>query len=204
MLVFITQREDKNKYDSIIDSLERNYIDFFRKTFYSLDKIIVLPNNPEIVDYMLSYVPDLIVFTGGGDVGNQPNRDKVESILLRYAIFFNVPVFGICRGMQFINYYFGGTLEKNNEPKKHEIDIINQSFVQGGKKGFVNSYHNFAVTKQSLSKELEPFAVHKNVIEGFIHSKYPIIGVQWHPERDDGLSSWIDYVVIDNLKRRMK
>ncbi|MEP2654070.1 MAG: NTP transferase domain-containing protein [Paraglaciecola sp.] len=38
------------------------------------------------------------------------NRDKCESLLLQHAIDTDLPVLGVCRGMQFISHYFGSTL----------------------------------------------------------------------------------------------
>ena len=50
----------------------------------------------------------------------------------------------------------------------------------------VSSYHNNIIESRDLGKDLKSVATHKddNTIEGFIHVKYPIIGVMWHPERN--------------------
>ena len=50
----------------------------------------------------------------------------------------------------------------------------------------VNSFHNNLILDDMLGNELDIFAMSKkdNTVEGFVHTKFPIIGVMWHPERD--------------------
>ena len=50
----------------------------------------------------------------------------------------------------------------------------------------VNSFHYNIITKDAVGDNLIPFAFSKNdnTVEGFYHSKLPIIGVMWHPERE--------------------
>lgn len=77
-----------------------------------------------IYEYLLPQM-DGFLFTGGHDIsperyGDQhhssklspltPNRDRMEDRILNYAYDFDIPVLGVCRGMQMINVHFGGTL----------------------------------------------------------------------------------------------
>ena len=49
----------------------------------------------------------------------------------------------------------------------------------------VNSFHNNIIKLENLGKNLKPFAVANDyTIEGFYHTKLPMFGVMWHPERN--------------------
>ena len=48
----------------------------------------------------------------------------------------------------------------------------------------VNSFHNNIIKQKDLGKNLESFAIaNDQTIEGFYHTKLPIFGIMWHPER---------------------
>jgi len=204
MKLLITQREEKNEHGDRIDSLEANYIEFFLKEKF---EIIPVPNNLEAAKRLLWEAPDLIVLSGGGSITEQTNRNEVETKLIEYCLKHNVPLLGICRGMQFINKYFGGKIVKNNihpNEREHDLVLTNQNLIEclKRKRGPVNSYHNFTVSEKDLAKELEVFGVSNyGLIEGFFHKNKKIVGVQWHPERTNGLSQWIDKFILNNLIR---
>ena len=46
-------------------------------------------------------------------------------------------------------------------------------------------FHNEGVLEEDLAKDLIPFAKVENLIEGFYHNDESIIGIQWHPERNN-------------------
>ncbi len=106
--------------------------------------------------------------------------------------------------MQRLNKHFGGaheTLSTNEHvTKNHPIIIENKKFLEivPSKNIFVNSYHHNVITKNNLGENLIPFALSKNdnSIEGFSHSVLPIIGVMWHPEREQ---ENFDQLIINNL-----
>ena len=87
---------------------------------------LVLPMTDDlrIYEYLLPQI-DGFLFTGGHDISPEcygdtrhseklspltPNRDRMEDRILNYAYDFDIPVLGVCRGMQMINVHFGGTL----------------------------------------------------------------------------------------------
>lgn len=93
---------------------------------------------------------DGLILTGRGDLFDISNkledniRDELESKLISYCLEKGIRIFGICRGMQMINKFFGGTLKKvDSHIGEHELS--------DGRK--VNSYHNYAIDK--LGKGLE-------------------------------------------------
>lgn len=161
---------------------------------------------------------DMVVFTGGDDINTKhygeegkystlkhyQYRDEIEFGLLEAAVAERKSVFGICRGLQIINVFFGGTLYQNlhhdyegegillhreddSEKQKlsHEIIIEPHSFLSrvysDNQKLFVNSLHNQSVKK--LGERLVVSARSTDgIIEALEHTEYPIYGVQWHPE----------------------
>ncbi len=151
---------------------------------------------PNTLSDVKSYLQDLningIILSGGDNIGENLERDRTEKIILDYAVENKIPVIGICRGMQVVNNYFGGSIEtsKNSDHvrKDHVVDITNESFSSFFKSQFitVNSYHNNLIQQNNCGSGLEAFAItqNDNSVEGFFHTSLPIIGVMWHPERN--------------------
>lgn len=154
---------------------------------------IFIPNS---LSNVKSYLDDIhidgLILSGGDNLGDYPERDKTEKELLDYAIHNKIPIIGVCRGMQIINDYFGGSIEQSQESthvgKNHLIEITNVNFLPSfdSNSVSVNSFHYNLIRQNNLGKNLEPFAIVRsdNTIEGFSHVDLPIIGVMWHPERD--------------------
>jgi putative glutamine amidotransferase len=137
------------------------------------------------------------------------SRDSVEFALLKWADNHSAPILGICRGMQFINVYFGGTLcvdiptfckssvknEKHRDSQRkkdvfHEVIITENTELAkcyGDKKSIlVNSFHHQCVDE--LGKTLKISAKSPGgIVEGIENDnnqrKSFVLGVQWHPER---------------------
>ena len=109
---------------------------------------ILIPNTLSNIDLFLEKLElDGIILSGGGDIGLNIERDETEKKLLEYGIKNNLPILGVCRGMQIINKFFNGKLIKsqNNEHVNldHSVNIIEESFSNIiGKEISVNSYHN--------------------------------------------------------------
>jgi len=226
MNCLITLKQEKNKHGAIIDVLEQDY-----SLFFSKNNIIpfLIPNTSteEEIDQYFQMIPcEGIIFIGGNDVDPKmygeettrplslvPQRDKVELYLLKKAIKLNLPILGICRGMQFINVALGGKLERNAHPiGEHLIEITDQKIKEeiekeeieeekSEKKIIVNSFHNHSLTQKKLASKLIPFAMHEKIIEGFYHSELPIIGIQWHPERK-GSDEKINQLIINTFKNK--
>lgn len=144
-----------------------------------------VPNRKEFAkDIFLGIKPVGIVLTGGNSLcnygGNAPERDAMDQILIELAIQNHVPVYGFCRGMQSILYYFGNELE---EVSGH---VAVRHFLTGELSGYeVNSYHNQACMKLKENCGLTVLAQSEDgAIEAVQHTLYPIIGTMWHPERE--------------------
>lgn len=154
---------------------------------------IFIPNSIASTKSILEEIDlDGIILSGGDNIGDNQERDLTEKTILDYAISKKIPVFGVCRGMQVINEFFGGkvtTTENNNHiVKSHKISLPNLIISSLFKNNTidVNSYHRNIVKENDLGDNLTTFAVFDDdkTVEGFFHDTYPIIGVMWHPERN--------------------
>lgn len=210
MLITLSQRQQYNRQGAPLDVLEQAY-PLFLDNFNI--KIIPLPNISLLVDYYFDHFPiEGVILTGGEDIDPKlygeniawpnisPRRDQTERRMLEIAVARKIPVLGICRGMQFINVFFGGRLVKNikeeitaeHAPGKDHLVIITDDKIFSVLEKrevmmnsfLVNSFHNQAVTAQTLSPQLQAWAkAEPDIIEGLYHPAWPIMGIQWHPER---------------------
>lgn len=205
MLIALSQRQQYNKQGAPLDVLEQAY-PLFLDNFNI--KIIPFPNISLLVDYYFDHFPiEGVILTGGEDIDPQwygeniawpdisPLRDQTEKRILEIAIARRIPVLGICRGMQFINVFFGGKLVKDIREEitgehwpgqDHLLTITDEKMFSalGKREVIVNSFHNQAVTSRTLSPQLRSFAVAgHDIVEGLYHPTLPIAGIQWHPER---------------------
>lgn len=89
--------------------------------------LLPLSGDPRVYETLFPLI-DGFVLTGGNDIDparygairdsgkiseHSPEREELEYLILSYAHRFDVPLLGICRGMQMINVCFGGTLYRD-------------------------------------------------------------------------------------------
>jgi putative glutamine amidotransferase len=154
---------------------------------------ILIPNNlKDLEEFLNSMEIRGVIISGGDNIGDFPDRDKTEKTLIDYGIKKEIPILGVCRGMQIINRRFGGLENKTSNfdhvKTNHPILLEKKEIILALKSSQinVNSYHNNTIKIENLAEELESFAIHKedNTVEGFLHKEHKIIGVMWHPERE--------------------
>ena len=139
-------------------------------------------------------------------------RDSLESTLLRQALNGGLPVLAICRGMQFLNAFLGGTLVQHIEghlcPRlqtAHQVRITPQSRLEtilGADDYAVNSRHHQCVDR--VASELVVVArAPDDVPEALeLPGDRFVLAVQWHPEdRTDGPDGKLFDAFRDALKR---
>ena len=126
--------------------------------------------------------------------------DKWECHMIETCEKKQMPILGICRGMQILNVFHGGTLWQDLSYRKenaflhnqtedrgyasHSIDLVEKSYLESifGKKLDVNSFHHQAVKDVAKNFVVSAYA-EDGVIEGIEDPTYPyLVGVQWHPE----------------------
>ena len=172
---------------------------------------MVLPpvDDAEVLINMLEGI-DGLVLTGGADYnplwyGEQPEkelhtinstRDLPELLLTRLAFNRQIPILGICRGVQTMAIALGGNLVQDlKTPLKHSQDaprseathsvtITEGSTLYGlyGQETFVNSFHHQAV--KDCGSHLHVVATAPDGVIEAVESteQKALMGVQWHPE----------------------
>tara|TARA_B110000438_G_C15671178_1_gene588228 strand:- start:191 stop:817 length:627 start_codon:yes stop_codon:yes gene_type:complete len=152
-----------------------------------------LSNLLEPSEIIKSIAPSAIVLSGGNNIARvdesaldiSKERDDFEEKLIQIAMEKNIPLLGVCRGMQMINLFFGGSISRQDDHvgAKHKITFSGKS---ENNPRLVNSYHKWSIKKSELGKSLIPLALaDDNTIEGFYHKEYPLLGIMWHPEREE-------------------
>ena len=88
------------------DSISQDWITHLDKQ--GIEPVLIPNRLSEPKAYLDSAAPDLLILTGGDDLGVTPERDETETQLLEHALSTDLPLFGSCRGMQLINRHFRG------------------------------------------------------------------------------------------------
>ena len=174
--------KDRNETRDFID----NKLIYFLKK--SLNCEIFLINNFNKINksnirnlnkFLNSNKINLIVLSGGQNIGTNKLRDSTEINLIKFALKKKISLIGFCRGMQLINIFFKGSLKKING----HVSKINKIYdLKNEKIKKKICYHGNGILK--LGKGLK--ILHKssdNEIESFVHKSLKILGVMWHPER---------------------
>lgn len=142
-----------------------------------------------------------LLLTGGGDVepsrygGSRlptdtvdVDRDREEFALLDAFLQQGRPVFGICRGVQLLNVYFGGTLRQqipgHADGVCHAVNAAPGSRVEAlcGSTFETNSWHHQAALAPAPALRCTAVSA-DGIPEALEHGSLPVFGVQWHPER---------------------
>ncbi|HLT09615.1 MAG TPA: gamma-glutamyl-gamma-aminobutyrate hydrolase family protein [Micromonosporaceae bacterium] len=190
--------------------------------------VLITPDDPDID--ILDRI-DGIIFAGGSDVDPslygetphpttsvKPERDRAELVLLRGALARDLPVLGICRGLQLMTVAYGGRLHQHlpdvlghdghrptSGPKfgEHSVRLVPGTRAHKilGDEVTVNSYHHQGVahegnlTPSGWCPEDDLIEVAEDPAMTFA------LGVQWHPEDSDDFRLFEALVEVASDKR---
>lgn len=178
--IFLSQRVDIHPdYGERRDALDQKWAELLWQVGYL--PVPVFSHGQTLRALMAQCPPWGILLTGGNSPvpygGTSPERDEADALLIAYAVRHRIPLLGVCRGMQSVILYFGGTLQEiqGHVATRHEIG--------GDFARTVNSYHT--LISASLPDELVVTGRSPDgAIEAIRHGSLPIAGIMWHPERE--------------------
>jgi putative glutamine amidotransferase len=185
----------------------------------------VIAENP---DELLDLV-DALILAGGSDIdpgsygavpdpetrGTWPERDRFEIALGTRALERDMPVLGICRGMEMINVIQGGTLKQHLDLElhrhtpgvftDHRVELAPGSLAErvvGGEHTEVKSAHH-----QGVDELGEGVVVSGHADDGIVEAielpdKGFAVGVLWHPEEDE--RSRVVGALVEEARSRMR
>jgi putative glutamine amidotransferase len=219
----------------------------YQKTYVNNDYIksveraggvpMVLPilNDKDLIEVFFDKI-DALIMSGGHDVnpllyGEEPDvkltqifpeRDEFDFELIKQAKKKGIPIMGICRGMQILNTYHGGSIYQDNSYCEssyvkhwqghtshlatHTAIIEKDSFFHEilGDEVLVNSFHHQSVKK--VGDGLKVTARAKDGVVELIEgaSEQLVVGFQWHPEmmseRNETMQSVFDNFIAEATK----
>jgi len=198
-------------YEEVRDAISHDWIFWLEKRGWTP---LLVPNAlARPAAYLREMGADLLILTGGNDTVHgetsssnfEPVRTDSEFRMLEFAADMRMPVLGVCRGMHVVNQFFNGKVQPDlpdnslgHVARTHPVrmsgpvgDALRATQIQ------TNSFHNQSVLHGDLGDGLMPFAIceEDNVVEGLAHEHLPILGVQWHPERENPAADVDDLLV---------
>jgi putative glutamine amidotransferase len=211
------ERAQWSVWDQQVILLPRNYIDAVQQAG---GLALMLAPDPRLIedpDEALQLI-DGLVLAGGADidpgsygeqahretVGTVPERDRFEIALTAAAIERDLPVLGICRGMQLINVARGGTLLQHlpdqfghHEHRRvvgsfdgadHDVQLLAGTLalgVAGEACHATKSHHHQGVDRLGEGLVVSGVSALDGLPEAIeLPERQFVLGVQWHPEAD--------------------
>ncbi len=189
----ITQRvEVVTAYQERRDCLDQRWGDLLGRVGMFC---VPLANRPDAAhSYLDALNLDGLILSGGNNLGVlgkvagvAEERDAFELEVLAWSKEHQVPLLGVCRGLQMLNHACGGSLVPvdahvasrhtiKKEPGCQEWSTLNQ----------VNSYHDYGIQNEGLAPDLMPLVFAEDgSVEACVHRTLSWYGIMWHPEREE-------------------
>jgi len=162
------------------DSFTYNLVQYFGELGADL---VVKRNDQVTLDEVAEMHPDRICISPGP--GTPLDAGVSNDLILKFGP--TTPILGVCLGHQCIGHVFGGEVVRadrimhgKTSPIVHEGDGVFRTLPNPFE---ATRYHSLIVRRESLPPELEITAeTAQGEIMGLRHRRYPIQGVQFHPE----------------------
>jgi putative glutamine amidotransferase len=185
-----------------------------------VDSVVAAGGMPVLLPPVGRWLPehlsrlDGLVLAGGADIDPsrygqaphqqtgtlRPERDTAEFGLFHLALEADLPVLGVCRGLELINIALGGTLDQHlpdtigvdaHNPKPgvfgtNEIKLAPGSAVAGliGDDAIVHCHHHQAISQLATGLTAVGWAQDGTIEAVEMPEAGFVVGVQWHPEED--------------------
>lgn len=179
------------------DSFVHTLANYLRQTGASVETI----RSEHAVQRIQAQSFDLVVLSPGpGRPKDFRLADTIAAVLAK-----NIPLFGVCLGLQGMVEYFGGSLSVLPYPvhgKASEILVEGQHplFAGLGKRFTAGRYHSLYAREEDFPDELEVTAkTEDGIIMAIAHKTLPISAVQFHPETILSLNEGAGQKIINNL-----
>lgn len=237
ILIFIKSNKKKVLVIGTSQRVGSSYYQIASNYKYELHILTGIQTNKDTSRDIIKSV-DGVIFAGGNDFdpalygsdaydlveSYSTDQDRSNLELLGIAIEENKPILGICRGMQLINIYYGGSLYEdlpsqfsNSVSHRYGPDGFayhNVNFKEisrlyeklGGEKSRqVNSMHHEGI--RNLADGLMVTAISDDGLIEAIENPYYnnfMMGVQWHPEYSDGELDELSKLIFDDFSKELK
>ncbi|AQS41182.1 MAG: Anthranilate synthase [Candidatus Tokpelaia hoelldobleri] len=183
------------------DSFVHTLANYFRQT----GAYVTTLRSPVAEETFDSLKPDLVVLSPGP--GSPQDFDCTATITK--ARRRNIPVFGVCLGLQALVEAYGGTLKQLERPmhgKPSRIRIIKAGTVFAGlpQEVTVGRYHSLFTDRDHLPETLTITAESEDgVIMAVEHKSEPVAAVQFHPESIMTLGGNAGMRMLENVVKRL-
>lgn len=162
------------------DSFTYNLVQYFGELG---QEVLVRRNDKITLKEIAALKPERIVISPGPGV---PAEAGVSEDVIR-EFGPGLPVLGVCLGHQALGEVFGGTVERAPELMHGKVSQIQHNaaglFKDIPQDFKATRYHSLVVRRDDLPDELEVTAwTQSGLIMGLQHRRYPVYGVQFHPE----------------------
>lgn len=201
-------KEAERAFDAVVDLIRQS----------GAEPVLIRPGTDEDLETIFAGCQGFVL-PGGGDVdpqlfggavddptlfGVDPRQDRIDIAAIRFGLDNDLPILGICRGMQLLNVVYGGSLHIDLDPSSvahvekgadssrdfsvHEVDIQPGTRCAdafgGAERIRIASFHH-----QAIDVLGEGLNVTSRADDGLIEAIEPngdtwVLGIQWHPEAD--------------------
>ena len=147
------------------------------------EKTLVYRNDKLDLEEAIEMNPDAIILSPGPC---DPDKAGICIELVKHVLG-KIPVLGVCLGHQVIGQALGGKIIRGPKPMHGKSSLINHQgteiFKDIPSPFLATRYHSLIVEKKSLPNDIIINSFTKDkIIMGISHSKFPLYGVQFHPE----------------------
>jgi len=186
----------------LIDNYDSFTFNLFQYLSMLGEKVKVVRNDKIDIKKIREFAPAGIVLSPGPKT---PDQAGICLDVIR-VLYKQIPILGICLGHQSIGQGFGGKIIRAPRIMHGKLSSINHTGTLIYKKienpFMATRYHSLIIDKKTFPKELEITAqTNDGIIMGVAHKKYPVYGLQFHPE---SIKTEVGLDLLKNFIARIK